>query len=393
MNTQPTISIIIPVYNEESIITSCLDALKQLNYPKDMLEIIVIDNNSKDKSADIVRSYPKVQYIFEERKGRSAARNKGVKAAKGEMLAFIDADCMVSPDWLNDILKGFKSKSTGCCGGKTLSYYPENIIEHYFDWSFKSHASKMLNFSEKYFIGPIFATSNLMCRKEIFESVGYFDENMAAGEDTDMVWRINLKGYQLNYVPDAIVYHKRRNKLAELPEAFIQYIYWQYYLIAKYKNIGFSYDYSRAMQSLFNNVLKLFKNAFNVRIQAKQRFIDLFHVFFEICSLITTLYAWLDIKILGRRSFTPFSFVTEKIIWRWNEDGEAMLINLTNGNGYQLDEVSTVVWQFLNEGATIEDILSYIVSEYEVEAVQVKNDIENILNDFRNEGLIKPGII
>jgi len=391
MNIRPVVSVIIPVYNEEAIITCCLDSLEKLNYPKELTEIIAIDNNSRDKSAELIKKYPSVKYIFEARKGRSAARNTGIKAANGEIIAFIDADCVVSPDWLNNIIPGLKSKTTGCCGGKTLSYYPENMIEHYFDWSFESHAAKILNFSEKYFIGPIFATSNLICRREVFDAVGFFDEYMTAGEDTDLVWRINLKGYQLNYVPGAVVYHKRRDKLSELPEAFFQYIYWQYYLIAKYENIGFSYDFTRAIRNLFGDISGILKNLFNPKINAKQRGIDVFHVVFSLCSIVTTLYAWVDIKLLRRRSFNGLSFTAEKVIWRWNEDGEAMLVNLSNGTGYQLNEVSTRVWQLLNEGRNREEILNGLTDEYDGGADEIRDDVNRIIDDFLKEALIGAG--
>ena len=155
------------------------------------MRIIAVDNNSEDKSAELIKKYDFVKYIFERRKGRSAAKNAGIRAAKSEIVAFIDADCIVNPDWLDKIVEGFNGRSTGCCGGKTLSYYPENIIEKYFDWFFENQPKKIKSFAEKYFVGPIFATCNLACRREAFEAAGYFDEEMAAGEDTDSVWRIS----------------------------------------------------------------------------------------------------------------------------------------------------------------------------------------------------------
>ena len=103
MNNQPFISIIVPVYNGENIIGACLKSLLAQDYPKDKYEVIAVDNNSKDKTADIIKEYS-VHYLFESKvQGSYAARNTGVRHAKGEILAFTDADCVADKGWLKKV--------------------------------------------------------------------------------------------------------------------------------------------------------------------------------------------------------------------------------------------------------------------------------------------------
>ena len=89
----PFVSVIVPVRNGERTVADCLTSLLELDYPTDSREILVVDNGSTDRTAEIVQRLP-VTYLLEERVGRSHARNRGIEASSSELLAFIDADCV-----------------------------------------------------------------------------------------------------------------------------------------------------------------------------------------------------------------------------------------------------------------------------------------------------------
>ena len=91
----PFVSVIIPVLNGERTIRECLVSLLRVDYLPERGEILVVDNGSTDRTAEIINSFP-VRYLGEERRGKSYARNRGIEASKGEILAFTDADCVVS---------------------------------------------------------------------------------------------------------------------------------------------------------------------------------------------------------------------------------------------------------------------------------------------------------
>ncbi|MFH5210580.1 glycosyltransferase [Antrihabitans spumae] len=115
----PTLSVVIPAYNEEHYIGPCLDAL--LTQEDDLHEIIVVDNNSTDATAEVVRRYladhPKLTYLNEERQGVAFARNLGFDTATGEILGRIDADSRVYPNWTSTVLEFFQRDGIESVGG------------------------------------------------------------------------------------------------------------------------------------------------------------------------------------------------------------------------------------------------------------------------------------
>src|ERR1035437_10087004 len=104
-NNIPLVSIIIPAKNASSHINACLDSLKKLEYPD--YEVLIINDGSSYPTKDILASFSGIRVIETAGIGPSAARNLGLKEAKGEYIAFTDADCIVHPQWLKELLKGF----------------------------------------------------------------------------------------------------------------------------------------------------------------------------------------------------------------------------------------------------------------------------------------------
>ncbi len=104
---EPFVSIIIPAYNSQHTISACLTALKRLQYPQDKFAIIVIDNNSTDKTAEIIKKFPVTYYKEIQTQSSYAARNIGIKHSKNAIIAFTDSDCLPEPYWLAEGVKGF----------------------------------------------------------------------------------------------------------------------------------------------------------------------------------------------------------------------------------------------------------------------------------------------
>lgn len=111
-----TFSVVIPARNEGKMLPHCLESLKRQKFPKDDIEIIVVDNNSKDKTAKIAKKFG-VKVLFESKKGIAYARQKGAQNAKGDIIVSIDADCELPPDFLKKIARRFSDKNVvGLCG-------------------------------------------------------------------------------------------------------------------------------------------------------------------------------------------------------------------------------------------------------------------------------------
>jgi glycosyltransferase involved in cell wall biosynthesis len=103
MTSELDFSIVVPVHNQERHIEDCIQAMLALDYPPDRFEIIMVDNNSTDRSAEVIRRYPRVQLFQEKQQGDFAARNKGVAESKGAIIAFTDSDTAPCKDWLQSI--------------------------------------------------------------------------------------------------------------------------------------------------------------------------------------------------------------------------------------------------------------------------------------------------
>jgi GT2 family glycosyltransferase len=206
-NDLPFVSIVVPVLNGERTIQECLTSLLYMEYPEERREIVVVDNGSIDRTAEIIKRFP-IMYLQEKRRGIPYARNRGIEASRGEIVAFTDSDCVVSKRWLYELVQGFERKEVGGVEGETVDYPPTNPAEKYMAKR-RSYSRKMRLASP---LSPYAVTANVAFRREVFDKIGVFDSRFPSGEDVDFSWRffqgINL---ELGYNPRAIVFHRHRN--------------------------------------------------------------------------------------------------------------------------------------------------------------------------------------
>jgi cellulose synthase/poly-beta-1,6-N-acetylglucosamine synthase-like glycosyltransferase len=198
----PTVSLIIPAFNEEKVIAQEIENSLVLDYPKEKLEIIVVSDGSTDKTNDIVRTFKKegVKLIaLNPNQGKSSAQNRGVAEAHGEILFFTDANVMLRRDTVWRIVSNFKDDRVGCVVGK-VSYLNErdtSVSEgEGFYWRYelflRSKESELGNFAMG--SGPIMAI-----RRNLFKPL---DPNV--GEDFVLPMQVAMKGYRVVYEPEAI---------------------------------------------------------------------------------------------------------------------------------------------------------------------------------------------
>jgi glycosyltransferase involved in cell wall biosynthesis len=216
------VSVVVPVYNGERTIEECIKSLLNLEYPKEKYEIIVVDNNSADNTVEIVKKYP-VRLLHEKKQGPYAARNLGIKNAKGEIVAFTDADCIADKGWLRQLIKNFKGATIAGVGGEILSYNPKTLVERYSDKSGILSQKSFLNSKFRGLKMPFIATANAAYKKGILNEIGLFDDSFLIGGDVDLAWRVLLKGYRIVYAPKALIYHKHRTTPYALFKQFFGY--------------------------------------------------------------------------------------------------------------------------------------------------------------------------
>ncbi|MFZ1985567.1 MAG: mycofactocin biosynthesis glycosyltransferase MftF, partial [Desulfatitalea sp.] len=213
MQALPFVSVVIPVYNRPLEIEACLASLETLDYPPDKVEVIVVDDASQDRTAAVVRRFNVRLIIQPHNQGQSAARNTGVAAARGEIIAFLDSDCIAQPGWLSDLVPYFQDARVALVGGHVDAYYREKRMDRY------EQVCSALNMGPEAAMGRgdrcVFyvPTCNMLVRKHIYAQVGGLDPSLHVGEDVDLCWRLMAAGHHLLYKPQGDVRHKHRNSL------------------------------------------------------------------------------------------------------------------------------------------------------------------------------------
>ena len=208
----PLVSIVIPVYNRPKELETCLASLRTLEYPAEKIEIIVVDDASRDHTSAVARRFNVRLIILPRNRGQSAARNAGVAVARGDIIAFLDSDCIAQPNWLRELVPYFQDSRVALVGGDVGAYYRKNRMDRY------EQACSALNMGADPVLGRggncVFyvPTCNMLVRKKVYDQVGGLDENLRVGEDVDLCWRLMADKHHLRYIPRGRVLHKHRNR-------------------------------------------------------------------------------------------------------------------------------------------------------------------------------------
>lgn len=209
---KPTlISIVIPTYNAAATLGEQLDALAMQTFVGD-IEVIVSDNGSTDNLTDAVTEHPLARLRIvdsSDEKGASHARNIGAARAEGDFLAFCDADDRVHPGWLDALVRAAGEFDAVTGPYETTSINSADVA------SWRPIRPPNQREETPGFL-PAALGGNLAMWRNVFERVGGFDETLPVGEDVDIAWRIQLAGFTLGHVPDAVVAYRLRDSYKAL---------------------------------------------------------------------------------------------------------------------------------------------------------------------------------
>lgn len=215
-NKLPKVSILIPAYNEEKSIARTLDSILKVNYPRNKFEIIVINNNSKDKTLEEAKKYEKkgVRVYTETRQGKGCALNFGISKAKGDIIFTMDADTFVTPNSVKDMVQGFADSSVMAVTPAMRIHDPRTI------WQRIQYVEYLVGiYLRKVFasLNSVWVTPGAFCayRKEFFEKFGGYDEDNIT-EDAEITLRIQKERYKIKNYPEACAYTIAPRKFKEL---------------------------------------------------------------------------------------------------------------------------------------------------------------------------------
>jgi lipopolysaccharide/colanic/teichoic acid biosynthesis glycosyltransferase/glycosyltransferase involved in cell wall biosynthesis len=222
------ISVIVPAYNAAEVLPACLAALQAQTLPPDAYEIIVVDDGSSDGSFALAASHAGVRAIQVPHGGPAAARNAGVQAARGTLLAFTDSDCVPTPDWLAQLTRPFENPEVVGVRGAYLTHQSQ-WVARFVQLEYEDKYDRMARRETIDFVD----TYSAAYRRAVFLKNRGFETAFptASVEDQELSFRLSQKGYRLQFVPAARVYHRHDRSLGEYLRRKFWIGYWKAYLL------------------------------------------------------------------------------------------------------------------------------------------------------------------
>ena len=194
----PAVSIVIPAKNEENRLPFCLKAIRDLDYNHDLIDIIVVDNGSDDTTCEIAKEYG-CRVFREPSLNVSGMRNIGASQAMGSVLCFVDADVSVSRKWLRAAIVALRDDDVGCVTGELNIPQHSTWVER--TWALDRRVARS-NMEVKWS-----SSMNMIVKKNIFDNLGGFSDNLITGEDVEFCNRITGYGYKIIWRKEIGVVH------------------------------------------------------------------------------------------------------------------------------------------------------------------------------------------
>jgi glycosyltransferase involved in cell wall biosynthesis len=219
----PSCTVIVPTFDRPRALAACLDGLTDLDYPKDRLQVVVVDDGSQPPattSSHGERPTLGIELVRQHHAGPAAARNRGAERATGELLAFIDDDCVPRSDWLRRLAERWRAGDEQGVGGQTMNALAGNLC---------SEAAQLVidvGYRQNNHGAPErrwFTTNNLAVAADDFRALGGFDPSYLTAEDRDFCSRWGESGRRLAWEPAAVVEHRNRLGLASFARLHFAY--------------------------------------------------------------------------------------------------------------------------------------------------------------------------
>lgn len=212
----PSVSVIIPVYNDAARLRLCLEALERQTYPKDRYEVVVVDNGSEngEEIAEACQAVAQARYLHEPKSGSYAARNKGIACTSSEIVAFTDSDCVPHRDWLEKgVTHLTEAPERGLVGGNVIVFFKDatrKTAAELYESAFAFPQRRRIESSHWS------VTANLFTHRHVIDEVGPFNDRLRSGGDAEWGKRVHNAGYRLVYADDARIDHPARASLRDL---------------------------------------------------------------------------------------------------------------------------------------------------------------------------------
>jgi len=277
-NKYPEVSVIVANHNGMKYLEDCFSSLMKMDYPRELLEYILVDNGSTDESINYMKiKFPFVRILSNsQNRGFAEANNQGAKAAKGKVLALLNNDMKVHPLWLKKLLDKFlqSSEDLACVSSKILNYDGDKIdfigggftpFGTSFQVDFGKSVKQIGGDSQDEEKELLFACGGAMAiKKEVFLNCRGFDEDYFAFlEDVDLGWRLRLMGYRVVYEPKSIAFHKHGSTAKRIPSHQLEFMFERNRLRTIIKNTEDTYLPYFLSMVMMENINKTFGSSMN----------------------------------------------------------------------------------------------------------------------------------
>jgi glycosyltransferase involved in cell wall biosynthesis len=209
MSKNLKVSVIVPVWNDAKRIIKCVEALKNQTMSLEHYEIIVVDNGSTDETYEVVSGLEGIIPLQESEPGSYAARNAALDIAKGEYVAFTDADCIPDSNWVESLVVcAEESPNFGVIAGEVKFFkHPDDNVEN----AAIAYESLFSMNQKAYALQGVCITANWLSKREVILNHGGFNSRVKSGGDHEMANRLTKSGLDVIYCPQALVLHPARN--------------------------------------------------------------------------------------------------------------------------------------------------------------------------------------
>jgi GT2 family glycosyltransferase len=228
------ISVVIPAYNAEALISKCLDSLLKQTIDQTKYEIIVVDDGSTDATADVVQSFENVRLIKQNNQGPAAARNNGAANAKGDIILFTDSDCVPAINWIEEMIRPFNDDAEIVGVKGIYKTDQKELIARFVQAEYEDKydvlkRDQYIDFVDTYSAG---------FKRKVFLEFGGYDTSfpVACAEDVELSFRMFSRGYKMVFNPNAVVSHRHPATLTGYLKKKYKFAFWRILAVRKNPN-------------------------------------------------------------------------------------------------------------------------------------------------------------